>query len=369
MERDGATFKVGLLVLVAGVGLLYMLYRVGGWDRAFEKRIEVTVSFDNAKGLKRGAPVFYAGVQVGSVREVRYQRGEVRPIRVVFTAPDRPENMPFSLGDRVTIVEAMVMGDPKLAIEPDPEGERYAAGQVIPGTQTQSFTDKLTELLTEETRDRIKALVDNMAGIAETTNQMLAKNEERLTKILDNMETTSAEAADFLKTNRPKLEGMLGDLKASTDDVAAMTKTLRKEKTVENMAAVVANFVPVSQELKKGAPEITATLKNARKASDQAVILVEGVQPDKGVLALLNDQKEAERMRAILRDFQFMVRAIALLGVSDLVADMRVGEAVFEAWKNQPENRNLPPEELMRKWRAFQAKLEAEDRRLMEQTP
>jgi phospholipid/cholesterol/gamma-HCH transport system substrate-binding protein len=60
--------RAGLIAVVIAVILFAVLF---GYPRLFAHRIELTVYFQNANGLRAGAPVRLAGVEVGKVTSVR----------------------------------------------------------------------------------------------------------------------------------------------------------------------------------------------------------------------------------------------------------------------------------------------------------
>jgi phospholipid/cholesterol/gamma-HCH transport system substrate-binding protein len=60
--------KVGLIVGVIALVAFAVLF---GYPRLFSHRIELKVYFQNANGLRAGAPVRLAGVEVGKITSVR----------------------------------------------------------------------------------------------------------------------------------------------------------------------------------------------------------------------------------------------------------------------------------------------------------
>jgi len=74
---------VGIFTLVSiGVAVLVFFVMLGE-EHAFEERITVSAVFKNARGLRSGAPVWLAGIDVGSVQEVGFD--EANRARVVIS--------------------------------------------------------------------------------------------------------------------------------------------------------------------------------------------------------------------------------------------------------------------------------------------
>ncbi|HVO80037.1 MAG TPA: MlaD family protein [Terriglobales bacterium] len=63
--------KVGLTVLVACITLAVLIFLMSGTGGMFTRKIIVRSYFDNAGGLREGAPVRLAGVDIGNVTRIR----------------------------------------------------------------------------------------------------------------------------------------------------------------------------------------------------------------------------------------------------------------------------------------------------------
>jgi phospholipid/cholesterol/gamma-HCH transport system substrate-binding protein len=63
--------RVGVTVIVASLTLALLLLLMSGTAGLFTKRITVRSYFDNASGLRQGAPVRLSGVDIGNVSRIR----------------------------------------------------------------------------------------------------------------------------------------------------------------------------------------------------------------------------------------------------------------------------------------------------------
>ena len=66
--------KVGLTVLAASVTLGLLIFLMSGTGGLFTSKIVLKSYFDNANGLREGAPVRLAGVDIGNVTKIRVVR-------------------------------------------------------------------------------------------------------------------------------------------------------------------------------------------------------------------------------------------------------------------------------------------------------
>ena len=62
--------RVGITVIVASLTLAILLFLMSGTAGLFTRRITVKSYFDNAQGLRRGAPVRLSGVDIGNVKDM-----------------------------------------------------------------------------------------------------------------------------------------------------------------------------------------------------------------------------------------------------------------------------------------------------------
>jgi len=63
--------RVGITVIAASLTLALLLFLMSGTAGLFTKRITVHSYFDNASGLRQGAPVRLSGVDIGNVSRIR----------------------------------------------------------------------------------------------------------------------------------------------------------------------------------------------------------------------------------------------------------------------------------------------------------
>lgn len=79
--------RVGITVLVSAVTLAVLLFLMSGTRGLFSKRIMLQAYFDNASGLREGAPVRLSGVDVGNVIHIRVvpdKDKQLTPVEVIM---------------------------------------------------------------------------------------------------------------------------------------------------------------------------------------------------------------------------------------------------------------------------------------------
>ena len=63
--------RLGVIVLVGTLGMIAALYYVGSRQRLFGSTIRIHAAFYNVSGLRKGNSVRYAGIDVGTVDEIK----------------------------------------------------------------------------------------------------------------------------------------------------------------------------------------------------------------------------------------------------------------------------------------------------------
>jgi phospholipid/cholesterol/gamma-HCH transport system substrate-binding protein len=82
MKRDGLELGVGIFVLAGLACLAYLAIHLGKME-IYGGGYQVVANFDNASGLKVGAPVEVAGVEVGRVDSIRLTPDDRARVRLV----------------------------------------------------------------------------------------------------------------------------------------------------------------------------------------------------------------------------------------------------------------------------------------------
>jgi phospholipid/cholesterol/gamma-HCH transport system substrate-binding protein len=101
--------KIVLIVIVAVAALVLIM--VFGRARLWTHRLEVKAYFKDAQGLRAGAPVRLAGVQVGSVRSVRALPDKRENPAEVVMVLNTPNELRIPNDSVVSLATAGVLGD------------------------------------------------------------------------------------------------------------------------------------------------------------------------------------------------------------------------------------------------------------------
>ena len=83
-----AQLRVGLTVLFASITLAVLTFLMSGTAGIFTPKMALRCYFDNAQGLRNGAPVRLQGVDIGNVTGVRVVPNKPRtPVEITMIQP------------------------------------------------------------------------------------------------------------------------------------------------------------------------------------------------------------------------------------------------------------------------------------------
>ena len=69
-ELRWSKLKVGLVISLATLILLVAIFFAGGIEKIFSPKMDLKIMFQDVRGLRKGAPVWIFGTEVGSVRKI-----------------------------------------------------------------------------------------------------------------------------------------------------------------------------------------------------------------------------------------------------------------------------------------------------------
>lgn len=130
--------KIGLLAVVALFLAASLIIAVGGQSGFAWQRYELKTKFDNVQGLKSGAIVRVAGVEVGKVTDVEFSGAAVQ----VTLSVKHEMQQRVTTDSRASIGSLSLLGEPIIDISPSATGTPLKDGDFIPaGRGTAAITD------------------------------------------------------------------------------------------------------------------------------------------------------------------------------------------------------------------------------------
>jgi phospholipid/cholesterol/gamma-HCH transport system substrate-binding protein len=279
--------RVGITVIVASLTLGFLLFLMSGTAGIFTPRITVKCYFDNAAGLRTGAPVRLAGVDVGNVTHIAIIQGKpLTPVEVTMKLSTK-----YDYGMRrdsmISLETAGVLGETYLDIDssqavggPVHDGDTLPTqvhpdfNQVVRASQStlqnmdallkradrilafaESGKGSLGKLIYDPTLyNRFSATVADFQKIVEqigngegSLGRLISRNDaydkfigtlDKMNGVIDDMQQGKGTAGKFLKD--PSLYNNANDtisnLKKITEDINAGKGTIGKLSKDEELA-------------------------------------------------------------------------------------------------------------------------------------
>jgi phospholipid/cholesterol/gamma-HCH transport system substrate-binding protein len=224
--------RVGLTVIFASLVLALLLFLMSGTGGFFTKRIILKSYFDNAQGLRVGAPVRLSGVDIGNVAKISVVRNKpLTPVEVVMKVSTK---YAFDLRrDSVTSLDtAGVLGETYLDIDSSQAvGPPARNGDVLPTQVHPDFNEVVrASQSTLQNMDALLKRADRILAFAESGKGSLGKLIYDPT-LYDRLASTVTEFKGIVDTVA-KGQGSLGQLINSNDAYDKFVATLDKMNKV-----------------------------------------------------------------------------------------------------------------------------------------
>jgi phospholipid/cholesterol/gamma-HCH transport system substrate-binding protein len=153
MQVYRSEIKVGLLVLISFVLFVIGIFVVSDVRSMWDQKKTITLLFPYADGITRGSPVWYAGYEVGAVKDIRISPQTAD--RIAVTVRISPEAR-VRRDSRTEIRSLGMMGAKYIEISPgSADSPELASGEVMEGKSPASLSE-----IIETGRDVAAKLLD-----------------------------------------------------------------------------------------------------------------------------------------------------------------------------------------------------------------
>jgi phospholipid/cholesterol/gamma-HCH transport system substrate-binding protein len=225
-----SSLKAGLLVLL-GLGILgAAIFAVGNKGGIFSDNYRLTTRFPEVQGLKSAAPVWLAGVEVGSVSSIQFVQDGARPIIEVHLNIDRRFQHLIRQDSVATIGGKGLLGDKIIAVTLGTQAaEAIPDNGRLPGEAPMDWSTLIDEATV--TVRNFGDIVSNFRHVSEDINEgkgsfgKLVKDES-LYDNLNGVVVSLAELTNSLQKGDGSLAKLMND-PALYDEVNLLVKEVR----------------------------------------------------------------------------------------------------------------------------------------------
>jgi len=130
MERGKLEFVVGLFVLVGILCLGYLAIKLGKLELVGGDYYELTADFSSSSGLKKGASVEIAGVEVGRVKSIELKDDQAQIVLAI------QDGIPVYNDAIASIKTRGIIGEKYMGLSPGGSGDLLSKGGTILDTES-----------------------------------------------------------------------------------------------------------------------------------------------------------------------------------------------------------------------------------------
>jgi len=254
--------KIGVMAVAALALTAVLIVAVGGASGFAWERYDLKTSFENVQGLKSGAIVRVAGVEVGKVTDVRLSGTGVE----VKLSIKKENQTRVTTDSRASIGAMSLLGEPLIDLSPSATGTPLKDGDFIksnkPATQLSDVADTANTSILEAT-----ALLKDIRAGKGTVGKLFTDDQlfRELNAFIDSANKVTASINNGRGTlgkltNDPKvyneLQASMANLNEITRRLSAgegsLGQLLKDDKLAKSLSGTAANFEQVSGRLSKG---------------------------------------------------------------------------------------------------------------------
>jgi phospholipid/cholesterol/gamma-HCH transport system substrate-binding protein len=288
--------RVGLTVLFASITLAVLIFVMSGTGGWFSRKITVRSYFDNAGGLREGAPVRLAGVDIGNVSTVKIVPGKpTTPVEVTMRV-----NTKYSFDlkkDSVTLLTtAGVLGETYV----DVDSSTAKGPEAVDGD-------------TLEARDQpqIEDVVRSSQGTLQNIDTLL-KRVDRIVAFIESGQGSIGKVIydpalyNQLNATVTEFKGLVDDLQSGKGSIGPL---LTSDETYKKVIAAVDKINVMIDDLQQGKGSAGKLLKdpelydNTNKTIANVRQLTDDINSGKGALGkFAHDQEFADRLQTTINN-------------------------------------------------------------------
>jgi phospholipid/cholesterol/gamma-HCH transport system substrate-binding protein len=279
----GIFLALGLTIFIVGV------FTLGGQQKSFDKSIHVSAVFDDVAGLKKGNDVWFSGVKVGTISEIKFVGLSQVDVKMKIDEKVQPyihQNSGVHIGSDGLIGNKLIVvdgGSPQAPIVAD--GDTLHAEKLLSTDDMLKTLQKNNENLLSITAD-FKILSHNILKGKGTVGALMADSAMgiQLKNSMRNLQATT-ESAARLATQLNQFSNKLNTKGGLADKLLTDTATFNRIKTA-------------ASQLQQAANNANALTNNLNKASNKLNTT------DNTLGVLLNDPNGAVEVKSTLKNLQ-----------------------------------------------------------------
>ena len=322
-----AELKIGLVSIFAVVMATLLIFLLSGSGGFFWQRYSLKTEFANIAGLKEGAPVRVAGVEVGSVSELHLIGDKVEVVMEV----NKDHRTRITSSSVASLGSVSLLGEAAVDITAASVGTPIPEWGYVPsGRATGTIGDVATQA--GVALEQATALVSDLRAGRGTMGRLLA--DERLYNELTALVVAAQDVANGITKGRGTMGRLLNDpaaaksLEASLDNLQAVTARIRAgegslgqllndDAMSRSLTSTTANLDSITGRISRGEGTAGKLVSDAElynrlnSISDRIDKVVAGLEKGDGTAGLLlRDRQLYENMNGTVTEMKSLIADI-----------------------------------------------------------
>jgi phospholipid/cholesterol/gamma-HCH transport system substrate-binding protein len=288
--------RVGLTVLFASATLAVLIFVMSGTGGWFTSKITLRSFFDNASGLREGAPVRLAGVDIGNVTGIRIVQGKpTTPVEVTMKV-----NTKYSFNlreDSVTLMStAGILGETYVDVDSSTaKGPPATDGDTLAARDQPDIQDVVRSSQgTLQNMDSLLKRVDRIVAFIESGQGSIGK------VIYD------PALYNQLNSTVAEFKGLVDDIQSGKGSIGPL---LTSDEAYKKVMAVLDKINVMVDDLQQGKGTAGKLLKdpelynNANKTIANVRELTDDINAGKGAIGkMAKDQEFANKLQTVMNN-------------------------------------------------------------------
>jgi phospholipid/cholesterol/gamma-HCH transport system substrate-binding protein len=296
-----AKLKVGIVITVAIAVVFMAVMFAGDIEKMFSPKVTIYAKFSDVKGLRKGSPVWFSGVEIGSVKKIGFTIERSILVEMTLSQDSLRYLKKNSVADILTLG---LLGDKYIELTPGtPDESGLQPGDTIIGTSHVEIQDVV------ETGQKSIASFSEFINTLEEVLSKIESGEGTVSKfikdpsIYDNLKNASAELTDLIRKVK---EGS-----------GTVSKLLYEDELYRNVSASARKLKEFSSELAESNGTIHGLIRddtmyrNFTAASARLDRLLERIEKGEGTIGdLMKDQEMAMELKSTLHEMRSLIKDI-----------------------------------------------------------
>lgn len=247
-HREKSQVHVGLFVFIGVFLAMIVIFFLGGEGRIFKRQYHLTTSFTDIRGLRTGAQVQLAGVNVGTVDSVSFSK-EPQDRRIRVRLEIGKEYQDKIRRDSVAGIHTFgLLGDKYISISMgSPDQEVFHHGEFLPSREASGLSN-LTQK-GEDVIEKVKQVADSLSQILseiehgkgllhaliyESPDRPIAENVNQATREIRRASQEARKILERINKGEGTLGGLLTD-PALYNDIRRLFGKIERNKLLRHI--------------------------------------------------------------------------------------------------------------------------------------